>query len=167
INLWDVATGQERMTLKGHNAAVHRLAFSPRGHTLASGSDDGSVRLWQAASEPEATARKIELDADDPANPLARNDAAEKLWRAGRIPEAEQAYRANLAVLEKLAGSFPQVREYRDELARAWFSLGLLLSIAKRPQEAHDAERRARELFSESSAAQRYCDLGKWLGEAG
>src|SRR5207302_7393403 len=57
--------------------------------------------------------------------------------------------------------------EYRDELARAWFSLGLLFSIAKRPQEAQDADRRAREQFSESPAAQRYCDLGKWLGEAG
>jgi WD40 repeat protein/tetratricopeptide (TPR) repeat protein len=167
IKLWDVATGQERLTLRGHNSLVLHLAFSPRGHTLASGSQDGTVRLWQAASDPEAGARKIELDADDPANPLAKNEAAEKLWRAGRIQEAEQAYRANLAVLEKLTGSYPEVREYRDELARAWFSLGLLLSTAKRPQEAHDADRRARELFSESRAALRYCELGKWLGEAG
>src|SRR5207245_6446662 len=32
--------------LTGHTGNVHRVAFSPDGHTLASGSADNTVRLW-------------------------------------------------------------------------------------------------------------------------
>jgi WD40 repeat protein len=33
-------------TLTGHSSAVYAVAFSPDGHTLASGSFDQTVRLW-------------------------------------------------------------------------------------------------------------------------
>jgi WD40 repeat protein len=46
------------MTLKGFKDAVRSLAFSPDGKTLAAGSWDGTVRVWQAATDPEARARK-------------------------------------------------------------------------------------------------------------
>ena len=32
--------------LTGGTAAVDAVAFSPGGHTLASGDDDGTSRLW-------------------------------------------------------------------------------------------------------------------------
>jgi WD40 repeat protein len=38
------ATGQERLTLKGHTQLVSGIAFSPDDKTLASGSWDGTVR---------------------------------------------------------------------------------------------------------------------------
>src|SRR5262249_41630168 len=46
VKLWEVATGRERGTLKGHEGAVYSVAFAPDGHTIASGSFDATVRLW-------------------------------------------------------------------------------------------------------------------------
>jgi len=46
IKLWDAETGRELRTLSGHASCVNSLAFAPSGLTLASGSCDGTVRLW-------------------------------------------------------------------------------------------------------------------------
>jgi serine/threonine protein kinase len=39
-----------RATLHGHNGPVWSVSFSPDGRTLATGSDDASLRLWDAAT---------------------------------------------------------------------------------------------------------------------
>lgn len=46
IELWNTSTGKLLHTLWGHADAVFALAFSPDGKTLASGSADGTVRIW-------------------------------------------------------------------------------------------------------------------------
>ena len=55
ILLWDAATGEYRVTLKGHGKVPDNnipnqsgIAFSPNGEILASGSGDGTIRLWDA-----------------------------------------------------------------------------------------------------------------------
>lgn len=46
IRIWRVNDGQLMTTLRGHKNMVWSLAWSPDGHTLASGSEDGTVRVW-------------------------------------------------------------------------------------------------------------------------
>jgi WD40 repeat protein len=46
IKLWEVATGREVRTLKGHTWGVNSVAFSLDGKLLASGSADGTIKLW-------------------------------------------------------------------------------------------------------------------------
>jgi WD40 repeat protein/serine/threonine protein kinase len=46
VKLWDAATGQEVMTLKGFPDAVFSVSFSSDGRQLAAGGADGIVRVW-------------------------------------------------------------------------------------------------------------------------
>lgn len=50
MKFWDVATGQERDTLRGHTAQVLAMVFSPDGKTLASASNDFTLKLWNVAT---------------------------------------------------------------------------------------------------------------------
>lgn len=46
VTLWETATGRRRCGLGGAGATA--VAFAPDGETLATGGDEGSVRLWDA-----------------------------------------------------------------------------------------------------------------------
>jgi WD40 repeat protein/serine/threonine protein kinase len=59
VKVWDVESGQEVFTLRGHTAPVFSVFFSPDGRRLASlGFDNNTVRVWdlppgeQGASTP-------------------------------------------------------------------------------------------------------------------
>ena len=45
VTLWDVASGQRKLTITDHQAGVLSAAFSPDGTSLATGSEDKTLRL--------------------------------------------------------------------------------------------------------------------------
>ncbi len=55
IRMWDVASGDEILTLRGQLDFVNGLAFSPDGSVLASASSR-SIRLWETSDEGAAPA---------------------------------------------------------------------------------------------------------------
>ena len=50
IRIWDTATGKHLYSLEGHLAGISTIAWSPDSKSLASGSDDKSIRLWDVST---------------------------------------------------------------------------------------------------------------------
>ena len=48
-----MAAKKTRLTLRGHQSDVDGLAWSPDGKTLATGSNDGVIKLWNPATGKE------------------------------------------------------------------------------------------------------------------
>ncbi|MGO9464358.1 MAG: WD40 repeat domain-containing protein [Isosphaeraceae bacterium] len=48
VRVWDAATGQATLTLKGHDGGVRGVALSPDGRRITSGSYVHTVKVWYA-----------------------------------------------------------------------------------------------------------------------
>ena len=51
VTIWDGATGQESLRLRGHGGSVSSFAFGPDGTRLAS-AGDGGVKVWYVRQAP-------------------------------------------------------------------------------------------------------------------
>ncbi|MCB0198882.1 MAG: hypothetical protein KDI03_02325 [Anaerolineae bacterium] len=59
--VYDVASGEELLTLNGHSDSVVAVDFSPDGQRLATGSWDKTARVWQVGADPNGVFRPGDL----------------------------------------------------------------------------------------------------------
>ena len=59
IHVWNVKTGKINQILAGHTAVISSLVFSPRGKFLLSGSDDGTVGIWDTTVRHWKLSKKL------------------------------------------------------------------------------------------------------------
>ena len=86
VRLWDVDTEEPLAILKGHTDWVRSVAFLPDGHTLASGSRDGTVLLWDTSPYINITLQSI-VDTDQPLAILAQEGRKNEVWSVAFSPD--------------------------------------------------------------------------------
>jgi hypothetical protein len=99
IALWEVATGKERLRLKGHRGDVRSVAFTPDGRSLVSGAGDHTALIWDLARAAGA----------GPGRALTAREL-ESAWRDLAGAEAAPAYRAVGALAADPARAPPLLR---------------------------------------------------------
>jgi WD40 repeat protein len=76
VSVWDAATGDVTVSLRGHDAAVSGLAFSRDGSRLVSTSADGTALLWDMTLPPRPRVVEAPLSSADALRLLGDPDAA-------------------------------------------------------------------------------------------
>src|SRR5262249_10462231 len=98
-HLWAIATGQPiGLPITGHAGPVTSLAFSPDGETLAAGSANGTVHLWDVPTHRQITALTghtgavtlVAFSPDGKALASGRADQPVRLWDVAYLVDVVQ-----------------------------------------------------------------------------
>jgi tricorn protease-like protein len=111
FSLLDLATGQPMRTFIGHSDRVYALAYSPDGRFLASGGEDGIIKIWDPASGRElrtlrghsGTIITLAYSPDGRLLTSASWDKTVKVWDATVPPDVLHGPEARAAVQGRFA----------------------------------------------------------------
>jgi WD40 repeat protein len=107
IKVWDMNTGSEVRTLRGHTRGVTGLALPADGRRLASSALDGTVRIWEWDREQEALTLEEPLGAvhslafHPDGRHLASGSLGASLWDvpAGKVDRSYKEFLVNYVTM--------------------------------------------------------------------
>jgi WD40 repeat protein len=82
-SLWDVRTGEELATFRGHEGPVYSAAFTPDGQSVVTTSEDKTARIWEARPRLEMPRGFLERDCFPAVMPTLSPDGRRLLGRDG------------------------------------------------------------------------------------
>lgn len=104
VRIWDAVSGEQQAVLDKHAGAVHALAFSPDGRTLASASADKRMQLWRNDAGQWVRSkhvlehpRAVHCVGFSPDGRLLMSGSADKqlrIWRIGAAGVTDEAPRS-------------------------------------------------------------------------
>ena len=138
--MWDVATGQNTVTLRGHSSFVLSVVYSPDGQSLASGSADNTVKLWDIATgQNTATLRghsfvvfSVAFSPDGQTLASGSADKTVKLWDLS-VTDEKNLWQNHLNRLNREAPYWHQQQAQIAKEAGNAFAETFHLKMAKKP----------------------------------
>jgi WD40 repeat protein len=103
IKLMDAVTGDVKQTLSGHTAEITSVAFSRDGRTLASGSFDKSVKLWDPGTGDD-TLTSLSFSPDGKLIAAGSYDNSVRMWETATA-QPKMTLKGHSDVVETVAFS--------------------------------------------------------------
>jgi hypothetical protein len=151
--VWDAVDGRELRTLQGHTAGVEDVGWSPDGKRLATGSQDGTVKVWDAACGRElltlqghaGAVQSMSWSLDGKRLAAGGSDGMVRVWDAAEAEAVQEWSRQSRAQEEFLARN-----AFRGPQAQGFIQTWLLLlplpwDTAKKGEQALDLQQVERE----------------------